>query len=160
MPALALDSLQSYAAAVHVLNRVLGAEYERTNNFDSLYFISVSAELEEGAAGVVSHDPAYWPNDWSEALGQTGPVEQADAYAALLRFVAAFVVRGCDDSFRAAIARLDAVEDGLPRDPELLRWWTEAWEKSARAGVRGAVLMTRSPFLEPRRWRAGEGWTS
>ena len=159
MPVVTLDSLHSYAVAIHVLNRVLDSARERTQSAESLYFISVHAELEESRAGILSHDPAYWPHDWHEALGQTPPVGSADAYAGLRTFVAAFVERGCDDAFRQAIARLDVGNDGFPRDREVLRWWTNAWELSARDDVGAAVRMTRSPFVDGPRWRAGVGWT-
>jgi hypothetical protein len=158
MSVAALDTLHSYAAAYRFLNRVLDAEYERTGSSEWYFFISYNAELHDGGAGLGSHDPAYWPGDWSAALRGADLITPTEGYTALLEFLRAFAERGCDDDFRETVAKLSRTEEGLPADPALSELWMEAWREAERADVGAAVAMTRSPFVESR-WRIGEGWS-
>ena len=158
MEGVTLDSLHSYAAAYRFLNRVLHAEYERTNDLEPFWFISHNGGLAEYAGFVSTSDPAYWPSDWSDAIGGAETTAPAEAYAGLLKFIEGFAKRGCEEGFREGVARLEPGPDGLPRDATLRAWWAEAWAEAERSDVPAVIRMTRTPFIMGRRWRTGEGW--
>ncbi len=158
MEVTALDTLHSYAAAYRFLNRVLQTESERAGDSEWYEFISINGELLCGASGLASHDPAYWPDDWVDALGGTSPVTPAGGYAGLLAFLRAFAARGCDDAFRAMVATMSRTDKGLPAGPALRGLWMDAWHESERADVPAAIAMTRYPHTGPT-WRIGEGWS-
>jgi hypothetical protein len=161
-----LDAIRAYVAVFRFLNLTLTAHLADADDGSfGAWFILHNGALCRDRAGLGSNDPGYASfvknretarydlgglcsgepgtgTDWAAATMQRDTFSSAEAYAAMVRFLDAYMARGCGDSLGAAFREFSVMDrDGLPAHEDVADAWRTAWAEATRAASDDDLLV-------------------
>jgi hypothetical protein len=144
-----LDTLRAYVAAYRFLQLTLPVLCADDTHGAGAWFLLHNGELSL-SNGLVSSDPAYWPDDWDAATGNARALDPSAAHHALLRFLNAYSARGTSAPLRAAIERFaETNAAGVPVDEALRGAWERAWSEAEATTTEAQMVSLTQPVANP-----------